>query len=250
VRWVPRAKEEGTSRPHPDFGNRTFPDEQKCIVISKPPCSRCERLDISCVGYGERRLKFQDESQNFVSHRKKIIVTGRSTPSSNSPHSSEALQYEHDLEFTATASSTPSNNSSQSTKSPQDVHDASWSTMVTTSPTNVISSFISSFTRSIDGHDTDTGHHLAWNFGDFLFDVPRYLGFNEALDPAADALVAGYDHFRRNNGRSTASARCLEKYSQAVKGLRRCLSTVENACEPATLCAIQIIMTVEVSENT
>jgi hypothetical protein len=119
--------------------------------------------------------------------------------------------------------------------------------VLTTIPTNILSFLIASFTRSIDGRDADTGHHLAFNFGVFLHDVPRYLGFNESLDAAADALVAGYDHFRIYGSKTPASVVCLGKYSQAVKSLRKCLSTVENACEPATLCAIQIVMVVEVS---
>lgn len=119
--------------------------------------------------------------------------------------------------------------------------------MISTNPTSILTALIASFTHSIDGKGTDTGHHLAWNFGDFLYDVPRCLGFNESLDAAADALVAGYDHFRRTSY-TAASVICLRKYSQALKSLGKCLSTVEVACEPATLCAIMIIMMVEVGK--
>ena len=137
-------------------------------------------------------------------------------------------------------------NAPQSTQSLLNEHDVKWNTVLTI-PTNALSSLIASFIGSVDGHDTDTGHHLTFNFGVFLHGVPRYLGSNESLDTAADALVAGYDHFRRYGTKAPASVICLGKYSQAVKSLRRSLSTVENACEPATLCAIQIVMVVEVS---
>lgn len=228
------------------FYSTTYSNEQKCIVISKLPCSRCKRLDIPCVGYGERRFKFQDESQTFIHYQNRNVAT----PSSNSIHSTPALQDEHDIESMATESSTTSSNSPQSTLALQSAHDVQWAAMITPAPISTLSSLIASFTGSIGGHDTDTGHHLAWNFGVFLHDVPRYLGFNEALDAAADALVSGYDHFRQSTSRyTTASAICLRKYSQAVKSLRTCLSTVENACEPTTLCAIQIVMTIEVREN-
>ena len=91
----------------------------------------------------------------------------------------------------------------------------------------------------------DTCHNLAWNFGAFIYDVPRWLGSNAALDAAADALVAGYGHFCGARY-SNANELCLEKYSRALRALRITLSTVEEACEPATLCAIMIVMMVEV----
>lgn len=117
--------------------------------------------------------------------------------------------------------------------------------MILTNPTNILTALISSFAHSLDSHGKDTRHNLAWNFGGFLYDVPRSLGSNETLDAAADALVAGYDHFRRSRN-STANEMCLRKYSRALGTLRKSLSTVERACEPATLCAIMIIMVIEV----
>lgn len=95
----------------------------------------------------------------------------------------------------------------------------------------------------------DTGHSLAWNFGGFVYDVPRCLGSSDALDTAADALVVGYSHFCRAR-HSNASELCLQKYSAAIRCLRKCLSSVEKACEPATLCAIMIIMVIEVGRGT
>ena len=145
-----------------------------------------------------------------------------------------------------TTLSTTSSNAPQSTQSLVTEQDVEWNPVLTV-PINILSSLIASFIRSVDGHDADTGYHLTFNFGVFLHNVPQYLGSNESLDTAADALVVGYDHFRRYGSKSPASVICLGKYSQAVKSLRRSLSTVEDACEPATLCAIQIVMVVEVS---
>lgn len=118
-------------------------------------------------------------------------------------------------------------------------------TVIHTSPTNILTTLISSFAYSIDTHNMDTRHNLAWNFGDFIYDVPRWLGSNAALDAAADALVASHSHFCRTRY-SNANELCLEKYSRALRALRITLSTMEQACEPATLCAIMIIMMTEV----
>ena len=67
--------------------------------------------------------------------------------------------------------------------------------MISRNPTNTLHTLIASFTHRVGGQDIDIGHHLAWNFGSFLYDVPRFLGSNESRDASAKALVAGYDHF-------------------------------------------------------
>ena len=184
----------------------------------EPPCSRCKRLRIPCVGYGERRLKFQDESQNYVVGRGRKKTSAIASSPSTSPQSTNLSQnecYDQDR------------------------------VMIVSNPTNILTTLIASFSHSIDANDQDTRHNLAWNFGGFLYDVPQCLGSNESLDTAADALVAGYIHFRKDR-HSKADEVCLQKYSRALRSLRKCLSTEEKACEPATLCAIMIIMAVEV----
>lgn len=143
-------------------------------------------------------------------------------------------------------SSASSGSSPISTHSLQRDNTVQWTAILGPPPPDILSSLFTSFARSIDGRDVDTGHHLAFNFGAFLHDIPRHLGSNESLDTAADALVSGYDHFLRHERSTPPSMVCLRKYSRAVKSLRKGLSTVEDACEPATLCAIQLVMMVEV----
>jgi hypothetical protein len=197
-------------------------DGWKCEVTSEPPCTRCKRLRIQCVGYGERRLKFQDESQNYLAGRgKKTTVVVRGSPPSISPRS----------------------NSSVDTAA-----DGTWPTVINKPLANILTSLTASLAHSIDSCDMDTCYNLSWNFGAFLSDVPRYLGTNKALDAAADALVVGYNQFCRS-GYANANALCLEKYSLAISSLRHCLSTVEMACDPGTLCAIMIVMVVEVGKT-
>lgn len=194
----------------------------KCEVTLEPPCSRCKRLRIQCVGYGERRLKFQDESQSYLAGRgKKATAATKCSPPSLSPWS----------------------NSSVDTES-----DKTRRTVINKSPTNILTTLIASLAHSIDSCDTDTRYSLTWNFGGFLSDVPRYLGSNKALDAAVDALVVGYNRFCIS-GYANADAFCLEKYSRAISSLRNCLSTIEQACEPGTLCAIMIVMLVEVCKT-
>jgi hypothetical protein len=142
----------------------------------------------------------------------------------------------------------PSSTSPQSTSPIGNECNSKQDTVVLTNPTSILTALVAAFAHSIGSHDKDTRHNLAWNFGGFLYDVPQCLGSNESLDAAAEALIAGYGHFRRSR-HMNASELCLQKYSRALRSLRKCLSTAEKACEPATLCAIMIIMVVEVGIN-
>jgi len=214
------ATKERSKNPRASLDKRKFSDYKQCIVVSKPPCSRCQRLKIPCVGYGERRLKFQDESQTSARRYGNPITLPSTSPSSLSKQT-QATQNELNYDERI---------------------------MISPNPTNALAALIASFAQTVGGEGIDTGHHLAWNFGDYLYDVPRYLGSNDSLDAAADALVPACSHFRQARY-STANAFCLRKYLRAIKSLRESLSTVEQACEPATLSAIMIIMLLEVGRS-
>ncbi|KAK0105065.1 hypothetical protein ONS95_004570 [Cadophora gregata] len=53
--------------------------KKKCDQ-AKPSCSRCTRLEIPCIGSGQRRFKFVDESQSQV-----VVCKPKSDPSSPRP---------------------------------------------------------------------------------------------------------------------------------------------------------------------
>lgn len=79
-------------------------------------------------------------------------------------------------------------------------------------------------------------------------DVPRRLGINLALDAASDALVAAHTNFC-SNGRFVPEQGFLAKYSQALNALRDILDDPDKAYSSETLCAIMILMIVQVGHR-
>ena len=88
---------------------------------------------------------------------------------------------------------------------------------------------------------------LTWNFGGFLADVPRRLGTNAALDTAASSLTAAYACYAV--GQRTANRESLLIYTAAGKALRICLDDPVKAHSSETLCAIMILMIVQVGRS-
>jgi hypothetical protein len=217
---MPTAKEEG-SVAEPTATERTTTDLAQCEVTSVPPCSRCVRLKLQCSGYGERRLKFQDESKKFALRNRKNVSPASSVSKNSLPDARTKAGSQLAVQK---------------------------SVLVPPIPTNALTTLTRAFTHCMNAQGPDTSFHLIWNYGGFLADVPRHLGRNESLDRVSDALVMGYSHFRRAR-RMTADPVCLDKYAGALRGLRRSLVTTETACEAETLCAIMMLMVVEVSSN-
>ncbi|KAG8528370.1 uncharacterized protein KY384_007288 [Bacidia gigantensis] len=85
----------------------------------------------------------------------------------------------------------------------------------------------------------DVSYQLAGNFGGFLNEVPKRLGRNEALDAAAEALVAGYKRYR--SGFREPNADLLIKHSRALTALHRCIDVPAKAKTPETLCAVMML---------
>jgi len=129
---------------------------KKCYTTYlKPPCARCHRLGIVCVGFGQQRFHFKDEGERLA------VVIGRPTTINN-----DAKEFNKLLVVAAPSSG------------------------LTNSLTKLTSAFVSNLNSPLD-----INVQLQWNFGDWLADVPCRLGTNEALDSASEALVAAYTRY-------------------------------------------------------
>jgi hypothetical protein len=193
-------------------------------VESKTPCTRCQRLKLPCIGYGQKRLTFKQEYQTDDStsqqSRGNSSVASRSSIASQVtvPFTSVHAHREHELHGTAS---------------------------IFTTPNNILDHLLLSYTQTLTVQFSSSSYSLVTSFGIYFTDVPQRLGYNVALDTAADALVAGYSYYRRTGGKWTEPG-CLRAYGRALKALRQCLNSVEMACEIETLFAIMIMFTIEV----
>jgi Fungal Zn(2)-Cys(6) binuclear cluster domain len=130
---------------------------------TRPACSRCRRLKISCIGSGERRYKF--ELLTDRTFRSKTRQCGSSTSSSDEQYTSGKICY------------TPSNDL-----------------------TVLVNAFTERVKLS---KDADLRYSLTWAYGGFLVDVPRRLGINAALDAAAKALTTSHLRFITSGSEAT-----------------------------------------------
>lgn len=96
---------------------------------------------------------------------------------------------------------------------------------------------------------TDIRYQLVWNFGGFLADVPRRLGMSPALDAASDALIAAHTNFC-SSGHPGLECELLAKYSHALNVLRDALDEPVKAHSSEALCAIMLLMIVQVCKRT
>ena len=101
-----------------------------------PPCTRCKRLDIPCVGFGVRRFKFRDESE------KVIAIHG-------------------DKNSEEDRSSTSSGNAAVSLRSRKDKKD-DFRVIVFNAPSSVLTRLIAAYVRGIDPK-ADIAFQLPWN---------------------------------------------------------------------------------------
>ncbi|KAB8071942.1 hypothetical protein BDV29DRAFT_178331 [Aspergillus leporis] len=181
--------------------------KKKCDE-QQPSCSRCLRLNIPCIGSGQRRFKFQQEYA--VSLRpKKGKLKGPSSGEQTSSSSSDEDQRELGRPCVQ--------------------------------PSNDLTILGQAFVRAIHA-STDLRYNLAWAYGGFLRDVPPRLGTNEALDTAADAVVSMHSSFCVNR---TMSVRALGKYSHALHTLRSYLDDPRKASSTDTLCAVMLLLIVQ-----
>lgn len=90
---------------------------------------------------------------------------------------------------------------------------------------------------------TSLRYNLMWAYGGYLTLVPRRLGLNEALDTAVDALVTTHASF---SSCKEITVKSLTKYSKALGALRRCLDDPVTAGSSETLCAVSVLLLVQV----
>lgn len=87
-------------------------------------------------------------------------------------------------------------------------------------------------------------YNLMWAYGGFLEDIPKRLGFNEALDTAVDALIEGHSSLY---ARHEPSIKAFTKYCHALQKLRVNLDNPVRACASETLGAVRLLMICQVS---
>lgn len=92
---------------------------------------------------------------------------------------------------------------------------------------------------------SDLRYNLTWAYGGFIQQVPRRLGQNAALDAAATSLALS--HVRFSSGRRDAAPEELKAYVNALGVLRHCLDSPTVARDPNTLCAVVIMLFVQVN---
>lgn len=127
--------------------------KQKCNE-AKPSCSRCMRLQITCVGSGQQRYKFQEQ-------------TGLPSVSAKSRR--------------------------RRTEAPPPAPWRGCTT-VTTIPrplSNEVTSLIHQLLGAIKP-STDLTYNLSWAYGGLFDFVPKRLGISEALDASVGALLEAH----------------------------------------------------------
>ena len=110
-------------------------------------------------------------------------------------------------------------------------------------PSNDLTRLTSAFVSNIDS-SIDIKIQLPWNFGPFLEEVPKRLGSNMALDAASETLVAAYSRFCTGNIGPDNTV--LLKYQRTLSALRHCLTDPVKAHSSESLCAIMILLMIQV----
>ncbi len=79
-------------------------------------------------------------------------------------------------------------------------------------------------------------------YGNFLKDLPRRLGTNDALDASVSALASAFPTLYTHQ----QSPEMLIKYMHALRTLRTSLNDRAKAYTPHTMCAIYLIVICQV----
>ncbi|KAE8553763.1 hypothetical protein TMatcc_006783 [Talaromyces marneffei ATCC 18224] len=174
-----------------------------------PSCSRCIRLGLECIGSGQQRYKFQPH-QTFANVRTRKAVSQTKGLSTTTTSQSNKVKNEADL-ITFFLRLPPSNKT-----------------------TILTSQFIQAIKLT-----TNLKYNLAWAYGFFLFEIPRRMNENEALDTAVNALICAHSNFCAGSG---VSVKTLSSYSRALRSLRNCLDDREKASTSETLCAVMLLL--------
>lgn len=191
--------------------------KKKCDLL-RPACSRCQRLKIPCIGAGTKRYKWTIETTDRTQTRISVSPGVEQTSSSSSTKSSISPP---DTSLSRQISRSPSN-----------------------SQTVLTSTLIDKAHLTIN---SDLRYNLTWAYGTFIQQVPRRLGSNAALDAAATSLALS--HVRYSLGRRDVTPAEITAYGHALSVLRGCLDDKMVARESNTLCAIMLLLVVQVSET-
>ncbi|KAF7719629.1 Fungal Zn(2)-Cys(6) binuclear cluster domain-containing protein [Penicillium ucsense] len=185
--------------------------KKKCDE-AQPTCGRCLRLKIVCQGSGKRRFKFQEERP----FEKRAIAGQHVQALQTAPYS---------------ASTHPIGTSRAHEKS-----GACW--LIPSDLTGSTKQLASAFLQTID-YTTDFRWNIGWSFGPFLYEIPRRLGSNEALDRAAEALTSAHaDLCSRQHGKMQT----LAKYTAALRTLRVYLEDPVHAHQTNTFAAVMLLL--------
>ncbi|KAB8263670.1 hypothetical protein BDV32DRAFT_110916 [Aspergillus pseudonomiae] len=177
--------------------------KKKCDE-KQPTCSRCLRLNIPCIGSGQRRFKFQQEYTIPIMVKKGKLKEQCSKDQTSSSSDEERTEV----------------------------------CRVSPHPSNALTVLSQAFVRAIHP-STDIRWNLAWMYGGFLRDVPPRLGTNEALDTAADAVISMHSDFCVTR---KLSVQALSKYGRALNTLHTYLDDPVKAASTDTLCAVTILL--------
>lgn len=188
---------------HPSTTSSNIPSPLPQCDQAKPACSRCARLNLACIGCGQQRFKFKDETPNLKAADKQL---SRRTPAA----SRAAL---------ARAAFDPSR--------------------ALTNPTTITASAFISVLEI-----TDPSYDL-FCYGTFMNEIPQQLGRHEALDASAEALASCFSCVHTG----TVSTLSISKYVRALNSVQKCLQNPKTAYSGETLCAIYLIMLVQVSRD-
>ncbi|KAL4797391.1 hypothetical protein BDV19DRAFT_44774 [Aspergillus venezuelensis] len=233
--------------------------KKKCIFDEADAvCSRCARLEIECIGLGQRRFMFKEEYCSFVSPGS---GGGSSSAMVKSSKQRKTKQKEKEKEKdkkqrrslnteetgkqkpspSASSSSWTSPNISSSSSSECDESMIQEIERIMTPPNNHITTLAQALVTAM-APETDLRYNLKWAYSGYLGMIPCRLGYNDALDTAADALVKTH---RALACGGVVTIKSLTKYSQALGALRKCLDDPLRAGTSETLCAVTLLLIVQ-----
>ncbi|KJZ76218.1 hypothetical protein HIM_04300 [Hirsutella minnesotensis 3608] len=172
---------------------------------ARPACSRCTRLGIPCIGSGQQRFKFKDESKVLRENHGQQLSQRK--PATSKPKSGSSLSFR-----TGPVLGAPS-----------------WPLSNGLTRTN--GAIISVLEISDPRYDV-------FAFGPFIKDIPAQLGTHDALDASTEALTSAI--YCVQTRRVTPES--LTKYARALKQVQHTLNGSATVYSEQTLCAIYFIM--------
>lgn len=89
---------------------------------------------------------------------------------------------------------------------------------------------------------TDIRYNMVFRWGNFVADIPRRLGHNEALDASVAALLARHSETSRRQDQSDPRAESVLEYLRGLTALRTVLSDAhKTVVDSETLCAVMLL---------